>query len=219
MTEWKEKYGDILGIYNGRKRVVVISGLHILRKIFSEDAASGRVHENLIREKNSAIPIGIGLLFSQGDLWKTHRRFALSTLRDLGMGTNWMEDTIIAEVEGICDVLRNANGKPFNPKIRLTNSVSNIICALMFGKTFSLADPKFSRLTDLVAENAAIFKQDFVASAAPFLLWFPNVVRTKIFKARRNLTGWAEFMTEMINEHLASPWQLSKAPDYVYAYQ
>ncbi|OQV17436.1 putative Cytochrome P450 2H2 [Hypsibius exemplaris] len=174
ILEWKEKYGDVLGMFNGRTRVVVLSDFHTLRKVFSEDNASGRHTHSVLRTEANGLPMGSGLLTSQETLWKSQRRFALSTLRDLGMGKNWLEDTIIAEVESLCQVLRDTKEAPFNPKVHLTNSVSNVICALIFGKRFELTDPKFSRLTGLITENVATIKLDFVASTLPFLLWFPN---------------------------------------------
>ncbi|OQV16086.1 Cytochrome P450 18a1 [Hypsibius exemplaris] len=221
MTEWSKKYGDVFGMYSGRKPVVVINDFRTLRKIFSEDSASGRSTNSVVRRENSPFPSGIGLIGSQGDLWKTHRRFALSTLRDLGMGKNWMEDTIIAEVEGLCQALRETNQKPFDPKVQLTNSVSNVICAIIFGKRFELTDPKFSRLTRLVAENMAIIKLDFLCQIIPFLLWFPNSVRTQILQGRANITALTEFMKEMIADHDVSSRteHHSGAPDYLYAYQ
>ncbi|OQV16083.1 putative Cytochrome P450 18a1 [Hypsibius exemplaris] len=144
LMEWRQKYGDIFGMYNGRQPMVVISDFHTLRKIFGEDSASGRRTHSVIRRDDSSLPMGIGLLGSQGDPWKTHRRFALSTLRDLGMSKNWLEDTIIAEIEDFCQTLRDTKLRPFDPKVQLTNSVANVICALSFGKRFEMTDSKFS---------------------------------------------------------------------------
>ncbi|OWA52867.1 hypothetical protein BV898_17309 [Hypsibius exemplaris] len=105
-------------------------------------------------------------------------------------GKYWLEETIIVEVDGICELLQNTNGNSFNPKVQLTDSVSNVICALMFGKRFELTDPKFSRLTNLIGQNVSIIKLDSVVTTAPFLLWFPNMIRKQIFTARRNLTAF-----------------------------
>ena len=138
--------------------MVALNDFHTVRKIFGEDAAAGRLTHSVIRNHETGLPLGTGLITSEETLWKQHRRFALSTLRDLGMGKNWLEDTIIAEVEGICQAIRDTKQRPFNPKTQLTNSVSNVICALIFGKRFELSDPKFSRLTSLINENIAAIK-------------------------------------------------------------
>jgi cytochrome P450 len=175
MLKWKEKYGDIYSINIGRKPMVILSDFNTVRKVFADDATTGRDNESQIRTDVTTLA-ETGLIFSEGDLWKTHRRFALSTLRDLGMGKNWMEDTIISEVEGLCQTLKETKQEPFNPKVQLTNSVSNVICALIFGQRFSLSDPKFSRLTSLIAENIESATVDSLAMTFPFLLWFPNSV-------------------------------------------
>ncbi|OWA50098.1 hypothetical protein BV898_14624 [Hypsibius exemplaris] len=86
------------------------------------------------------------------------------------MGKNWLEETIIAEVESICQVLRDAKGKPFNPQVQLTNSVSNVICALIFGKKFALTDDHFSRLTTLISDNVRAGSVDFIVQSLPFLM-------------------------------------------------
>ncbi|OQV17438.1 putative Cytochrome P450 2B11 [Hypsibius exemplaris] len=135
VMEWKEKYGDIFSMFTGRRLTVVLSDVHTLRKVFNEDASSGRAHQSTQPKFRTCRPDGVGLLSAQGELWKVHRRFALSTLRDLGMGKNWMEDSIIAEVEGICQALRDTNGNP-SIRVQLINSVSNVITALIFGQRF-----------------------------------------------------------------------------------
>ena len=51
--------------------------------------------------------------------WREHRRFALMTLRNFGMGKNSMEDRIYGEIQYIMDTLENNNGMlptgPLNP--------------------------------------------------------------------------------------------------------
>ncbi|OQV22533.1 Cytochrome P450 18a1 [Hypsibius exemplaris] len=218
MHEWKEKYGDIFGWYNGRQRVVVISDFHVLKKLFSEDAASGRIIRRLVRTE-STLPLNIGLVGSEGELWKIHRRFALSTLRDLGMGKNWLEDVIIGEVESMCAIFRAQKGAPINPSVLVTNTISNVICAMIFGKRFELTDPKFSRITSLISANLAVHKLDFLAQTFPFLMWFPNYVSKKIAMARQNVKDLRAFMSEMIREHDASPDPNAECPDYLFAYR
>jgi cytochrome P450 len=219
ILKWKELYGDTFGFYSGKKPTVVLSNFNTVKKVFADDAVTGRDTESVVRTPDSVLPLHAGLIFSQGNLWKIHRRFALSTLRDLGMGKNWLEDTIIAEVEGLCQTLKETNEKPFNPKVHLTNSVSNVICALIFGKRFSLTDPTFTRLTKLISENIEGFKEDTVAQAMPFLLWFPNAIRNTVIQTRQNFISLASFLKERVQEHDSTPDRQSEVSDYLFAYQ
>ncbi|OQV22860.1 Cytochrome P450 2J2 [Hypsibius exemplaris] len=218
LLKWKEQYGDIYSVYCGRKRIVVLSNFNTLRKVFGDDVSAGRDAHSAIRIDYST-GANMGLVFSQGDLWKTHRRFALSTLRDLGMGKNWLEDTILTEVESICQTLRDTQQQPFDPKVQLTNSVSNVICALIFGKRFPLTDPKFSQLTNMVAEYVDSLGVEPLVKALPFLMWFPNPFRRKTLRARINTVALLEFFKEQADLHDGSVEKQTDAQDYLYAYQ
>jgi cytochrome P450 len=225
MMKWKEEYGDVYSIFSGRKPMVVLSNLDLVRKVFGEDSVSGRDDRSAVRVDSATLAHGEGglvehgLVFSQGDLWKRHRRFAMSTLKDLGMGKNWMEDSIIKEVEGLCVFLKNTNEKPFNPKVQISNSISNIMCALIFGERFALTDPHFSHLTSLITENIDSMAVNALAQALPFLMWFPNAVRTRILRARRNIVSTTDFLKEQIKSHNNLTYQKAEVQDYLYAYQ
>uniref|UniRef100_A0A3B3QNC8 Uncharacterized protein n=1 Tax=Paramormyrops kingsleyae TaxID=1676925 RepID=A0A3B3QNC8_9TELE len=47
---------------------------------------------------------GHGIVFANGNSWKEMRRFALSTLRDFGMGKRGIEDKIIEEIHYMTEV-------------------------------------------------------------------------------------------------------------------
>ncbi|OWA53859.1 Cytochrome P450 2U1 [Hypsibius exemplaris] len=218
MLRWKEQFGDIYGLHVGRKPLVVLSDFNTIKKVFGDDAAAGREQSSPIRH-DIATGAGSGLIFSQDDLWRTHRRFALSTLRDLGMGKNWLEDSIIAEVEGLCQTLRDTEQKPFDPKEQLTNSVSNVICALIFGQRFDLKDPKFTQLTTMLTTNIQNVDVEGLAEVMPFLMWFPNRVRDRVMTVRRNLRSLAVFFKDQVDEHARTKQRDEVVPDYLYAYQ
>ena len=75
----------------GRAPWVVITDPQLLRESMTgknADAMTGRPFELadyiFSRGKN-------GIVGSEGEKWKTHRRFAMTTLRNLGFGRNMME--------------------------------------------------------------------------------------------------------------------------------
>ena len=221
MLEWKQKFGDIFAVYNGKTRLVILSDFHTVRRVFNDENVQARNNNTTVRMPESPLPLSAGLISSQGDTWRTHRRFALSTLRNLGMGKNWLEDTIIAEVEDMGRVLLATNQKPYDPKTQLTNSIANVICALIFGKRFELSDPKFSRLTQLLGQSIANVHMDIMASNVPAVMWLPNWIRTKVLQSKQNLVELTDFLRECVKEHEAVLDQQADdgAADYLFAYQ
>ncbi|XP_055354232.1 cytochrome P450 2H2-like [Paramacrobiotus metropolitanus] len=125
--EWRKTYGDTILVHMGnRYPMVVMHDYDIAKAAFSDEATTGRdqrlICNPFFQEQ--------GLIASQGELWKEHRRFAISTLRDFGMGKSWMETNILAEIEDMCGVLRKQNKQPFDPKTLLSHAVSNIVLLL-----------------------------------------------------------------------------------------
>lgn len=52
-----------------------------------------------------------GILFNNGDSWKEMRRFALSSMRDFGMGKKACEDKIIEECQHLIDLFKKKEGQ------------------------------------------------------------------------------------------------------------
>ncbi|TKR69098.1 hypothetical protein L596_021295 [Steinernema carpocapsae] len=85
---------------------------------------------------------GLGVIMSEGDLWLEHRRFALRTLRDFGLGKNMMQEKILYEYHRIMDPFDDkmeANGGKFktNPKKDfLALMIGSIINRILVGYSF-----------------------------------------------------------------------------------
>lgn len=56
-----------------------------------------------------------GLVFSEGEIWREHRRFALGCLRDFGMGRVVLEEKVQEEAGYVIDVISGLEEKPFDP--------------------------------------------------------------------------------------------------------
>ena len=58
-------------------------------------------------------PVAGVILADYGTSWKDHRRFALMTLRNFGMGKNSMEDRIHGETKYITEAMEKSIGKAY----------------------------------------------------------------------------------------------------------
>lgn len=144
LVDLSKKYGPVFTVYFGPKKVVVLAGYNTVKQAlvnYAEEFGDREVTPvfyDFTKEN--------GILFSNGDSWKEMRRFALSTLRDFGMGKRIIEERIIEECRYVIEEFEQREGKAFNNTQTINYAASNIISALMFGKRFDYKDPTFQAM-------------------------------------------------------------------------
>ncbi|XP_036409836.1 cytochrome P450 2J6-like [Megalops cyprinoides] len=150
LTRLAEVFGNVYSIRLGREKMVCVVGYETVKEalVTQADCFVSRPPSSLAERIYS----GNGLFLSSGILWKKQRRFALSTLRNFGMGKTSLESFIIEESRFLQEEIECEKGNPFNPHILLNKAVSNIICILVFGRRFDYADHEFETLLKLLAE-------------------------------------------------------------------
>ncbi|KAM4667891.1 cytochrome P450 2H2-like isoform 1-T1 [Amazona ochrocephala] len=151
LRKLSEKYGSVFTIYLGPQKVVVLYGYDVVKEalIDQADNFSGRGNFPLFK-RVFKVP---GVVTSNGETWKQLRRFALTTLRDFGMGKRSIDERIQEEARFLVERIRNTHEKPFNPGKFLMHAVSNVICSIVFGDRFDYEDKKFLTLINLLDEN------------------------------------------------------------------
>ncbi|XP_074855954.1 cytochrome P450 2H2-like isoform X3 [Carettochelys insculpta] len=149
------KHGPVFTIYFGSKPIVVLSGYAAVKEALIDHGQefSGRGALPLVNK----IGKGRGIIFSNGERWKQLRRFALTNLRNFGMGKKSIELRIQEEARFLVERLRNTQGRPFDPAVFLSHAISNIICSVVFGDRFDYEDKKFLTLIHLIMENNKLF--------------------------------------------------------------
>ncbi|KAM6038267.1 LOW QUALITY PROTEIN: cytochrome P450 2G1-like [Chlamydotis macqueenii] len=194
LMKLSQAYGPVFTVYLGRRPVVVLRGAAAVREALVENAEAfagrGRMPtlESTFR--------GHGVVFSNGERWRQLRRFSLTVLRDFGMGRKGIEGRIQEEAQALVDELRSTQGEPFDPTYLLSCAVSNVICAMVFGKRFDYRDAEFLELLQMMNE---IFREistpwaQFYEMGESFLQYFPGphikiprlLARMRSFIARR----------------------------------
>ncbi|XP_075315873.1 cytochrome P450 2K1-like [Odontesthes bonariensis] len=150
--EYSKKYGSVFKVHFGPKKVVILAGYKTVKEalVNHDDVFGGRDTLKLLNDVNK----GHGVLWANGDSWREMRRFALTNLRDFGMGKKACENKIVEECQQLADTFKAFKGEAFDANLIVNRAVSNIICSMVYGNRFEYDDPVF---TALVAQtNKAI---------------------------------------------------------------
>ncbi|CAH2307229.1 cytochrome P450 2K1-like [Pelobates cultripes] len=154
LMKLSQRYGDVFTVHFGPKKIVVVAGYKAVKDALVSQADDfGERADIPIFTK---VTRGNGIVFSHGESWKLMRRFALSTLRDFGMGKKTVECRIQDELDPLIKYFQSQKGKPFDVKIILNSAVSNVICSIIFGKRFEYEDETFLTLIKVLNENAKL---------------------------------------------------------------
>ncbi|KAL1020762.1 hypothetical protein UPYG_G00004350 [Umbra pygmaea] len=151
LYELSKKYGSVFTVHLGPKKMVVLAGYKAVKEALVNHAED--FGERGILPIAAELNNGHGIVFSNGDSWKEMRRFALTNLRDYGMGKKASEEKIIEEVRYLIEVFEEQKGKAFDTTQPMNYAVSNIICSIVFGSRFEYSDPHFRNNVDRVNET------------------------------------------------------------------
>ncbi|XP_019201262.1 cytochrome P450 2K1 isoform X4 [Oreochromis niloticus] len=152
--ELSRKYGSVFTVYLGPKKVVILAGYKTVKEalVDYDEVFGDRISLKVLDDYSQ----GHGLLWSNGETWKEMRRFALTNLRDFGMGKRACEDKIIEECQHLIDIFENFKGEAFDTTHPIIYAVSNITCSIVYGSRFEYNDPEFTSMIDRVNRNAKI---------------------------------------------------------------
>uniref|UniRef100_A0A3B4UAD2 Cytochrome P450 2K1-like n=1 Tax=Seriola dumerili TaxID=41447 RepID=A0A3B4UAD2_SERDU len=86
--------------------------------------------------------------------WKEMRQFALTNLKQSGMGKRENEERIIEESQYLIDVFELS--KAFDTTQPVSYAVSNIICSFVYGNRFDYDDQNFRSAVDQAKKNTQL---------------------------------------------------------------
>ncbi|KAJ7992922.1 hypothetical protein DPEC_G00267100 [Dallia pectoralis] len=161
LTKLGDVYGNIFSMSLGRDKTVFVTGYKMVKEVLVTQAENfaSRPHSPMsarVYTGSSAASLSYGLFMSNGLSWKKQRRFALSSLRTFGLGNNSMERVICEEICYLQEDLEKEIGGAFYPASMFNNTVSNIICQMVFGRRFDYGDHKFQTMLKYMNEAVGI---------------------------------------------------------------
>uniref|UniRef100_I3JCK9 Cytochrome P450 2K1 n=1 Tax=Oreochromis niloticus TaxID=8128 RepID=I3JCK9_ORENI len=190
LYELSKKYGPVFTVHLGPKKTVVLAGYKTIKQaLLNVDAFSDKEVLPII----SDLKLTHGIVFASGDSWREMRHFALTNLKEFGMGKTAIEEKIIEESECLIEVFEEKKGKAFDTAEAVSSAVSNIICSIVYGKRFEYDDPEFR-----VMLSRAIRNTQLLGSASVQLYnYFPM------------LFSWVKARKELIENAFANRRQIA----------
>ncbi|XP_063752809.1 cytochrome P450 2F2-like isoform X2 [Eleginops maclovinus] len=148
-------YGNVYSLFLGTKAAVVINGMKAMKDAIVTKGIdfAGRPQDLFVNDSTERKGV---ILADYGPSWKVHRRFALMTLRDFGLGKNSMEERIHGEIKYIIDDLEKSIGKSCSPQLMFHNAASNIICQVLFGQRYEYEDEFIKVIVKCFTDNAKL---------------------------------------------------------------
>ncbi|XP_072016157.1 cytochrome P450 2U1-like [Amphiura filiformis] len=192
-----KKYGPIISLQFGSFPVVVLNDYASVHQAFVKQGHEFDDRPDIVLVQ---LTKGKGLaLCHSSEVQRSRRRFAMASLRALGMGRFRFEDQIVAEIQRLEHKFASNESKPFCPFELLEAAFSNVLCCLAFGKRYDYDDPKFKRLLRLLYQIMEIASYAGAVSFIPLLRYIP-------FSGTRKLTGssgseYGTFFSDMVKEN------------------
>ncbi|XP_065261482.1 cytochrome P450 2U1 [Emys orbicularis] len=199
LTSMAKVYGSVFSLFVGSRPMIVLSDFEAVREalvsqaeVFS-DRPSIPIVAMLTKKK--------GVVFAPyGPVWRQQRKFSHSTLRHFGLGKHSLEPKIIEELKYVKEEMLRYGKDPFNPFPIISNSVSNVICSMAFGRRFDYEDVEFKTMLSLMSRALEISVNSHVllVNICPWLYYLPFGPFRELRQIEFDVTA---FLKKIIAQH------------------
>ncbi|XP_047021878.1 cytochrome P450 18a1-like [Helicoverpa zea] len=194
-----KQYGDVFSVQMGSNLTVCIGSTMLMKEFFSRNDSTGRPHTPL----NNLLG-GLGVITSEGDLWKRQRQFLHEKFRALGVKL-WpntrFEKEIFVEIEELMAELDGSKGKAVNPTSLFGRHIHNVITQLMMSFRFTANDEAFTMFNERVSRGMRLFGLVLIGEHVKAYLKLPGK-QVIINEIKRNLSDLSQFHRDHIVERM-----------------
>ncbi|XP_064626186.1 cytochrome P450 2U1-like [Lineus longissimus] len=193
----KEYNSDVITIRLGPILGIFLNSYDTIKDGLSSDDFTDRPDQIFFKK---FICEGKGIVSTDGPEWKEQRRFALSVLRDFGMGKMAAEEKILNETQQLLTEIEKKGSEEFDIQPLLATSAANIICLIIFGQRYSYDDEEFSYYISRFQENVKLMGQGNPLTVIHWLRHLPgDLFHYK--QVMRNVRHVLGFLDNHIKEH------------------
>lgn len=203
------RYGDVFQLRLGRCPVVVLNGERAIRQALVHQGAAFADRPPFA--SYGEVSGGRGLAFSRySERWAQRRRAAHGSLRAFSTrspsGRRALEDHVLGETRELVALLvrRSAGGAFVDPREPLQVAVANVMSAVCFGCRYRHDDAEFLELLGHNAEFGRAVRAGSLVDVLPWLLGFPNPVRSAFRKFQQLNRHFSLFVHRKFLQHRES---------------
>uniref|UniRef100_UPI003AB0D53C cytochrome P450 2J2-like n=1 Tax=Centroberyx gerrardi TaxID=166262 RepID=UPI003AB0D53C len=209
MDKLAEEYGPVFSLRRGGNRMVFISGFKMVKEALVNQLDS--FADRPIVPLFDVVFKGLGIVLSNGYLWKMQRKFAHTHLHYFGEGKKSLEKHSELESTFLCEAFKEEQDD-----YTINSAVGNVICSVVFGHRFDYSDESFQNLLRL--DNEAVLLAGTARAqlydAFPGLLKYLPGPHQTIHSNYKKIT---DFLQEQIKKH-QEEWNPEDPRDYVDTY-
>ncbi|CAB3398702.1 unnamed protein product [Caenorhabditis bovis] len=181
--EFRRRYGDVFTVWLGPFPTVHICDYALAQETHLKQANS--YAHRFVKGILDYIREGRGIVASNGDFWQEHRRFALHTLRNFGLGRNIMEGRILEEID-------------YRSSTFFDLLIGSIINQLLISERFKKNDATFEKIKTSL--EAALENLTILEGFTP--VW---ILKSRLFKFRHEyMFGPFDAIHNIIKNNIAN---------------
>ncbi|XP_049527586.1 cytochrome P450 2C13, male-specific-like [Dermacentor silvarum] len=146
--EWAKTHGPIYRLRLNFTTVIVLNDVRSIRMILNRTQVLNRAHGVVYGSDNY-----VGFAQLNGHLWKTNKKFVMSTLHDMGFGTSSTEEKFKVPLQWLIKQLEATNGQPTSVRQHIMPCLVANVASLFFPPTLYTAGGTLQRGRDGITEE------------------------------------------------------------------